>query len=347
MTHLCRLLVALVICLSVVSVRADIDDLGRRATWSQPSPDEVRAELEGWLAGHELTDEQRLQLDALWPPAGGVIPDTDLLEQVAATFAIVLDDVRPLVTLCSQEAAPLSLPTFELLSSGSVPDYVRNNLQLLYGRWLAQRRLFDEASEQLQSLQPEDVVDPASLLFYQGVVHHRLLKKDDCLPTVARLLENEDNIPQRYGVVARLMEADLKPLKPDSLDEIARLMEDIQRRLEFGRAGKRVRDEEDDVIAKLDKMIEEMEKQQQQQQQSGSGSGQNNPQSPMQDSTLPAGGGGPGNVDPNRIGSRSGWGNLHPKQREEVLNQISKDLPAHFREVIEEYFRKIARDSAR
>jgi hypothetical protein len=64
----------------------------------------------------------------------------------------------------------------------------------------------------------------------------------------------------------------------------------------------------------------------------------------MQDS-MPAGGKGPGDVDPKKIGAKSGWGDLPPKQREQAMQQISKDLPAHYREVIEEYFRKIARDS--
>ena len=63
----------------------------------------------------------------------------------------------------------------------------------------------------------------------------------------------------------------------------------------------------------------------------------------MQDSN-PGGGKGPGNVDPKRLGSKSGWGNLPPKERQEALQQISKELPAHYREVIEEYFRKLAKD---
>ena len=51
------------------------------------------------------------------------------------------------------------------------------------------------------------------------------------------------------------------------LDQIARLMSDVQRRLELARAGKKVRDEEESIVAKLEKLIEEKEKQQQQQQQ--------------------------------------------------------------------------------
>ena len=101
------------------------------------------------------------------------------------------------------------------------------------------------------------------------------------------------------------MEADIKPLKDDSLDEIARLMDDIRRRLALARAGKVVRDEEDAVIAKLEKMIDELEKQrqmqQQKQQQAAKPERQRQPNNPLQDSQR-AELKGAGEVDPKNIG---------------------------------------------
>jgi hypothetical protein len=115
--------------------------------------------------------------------------------------------------------------------------------------------------------------------------------------------------------------------------------------LRFARAGTRVRKQEDDVIAKLDKMIEEKEKQQQQQQQSAAaGQGGSRSTAPANDS-IPLGGRGPGDVDQKKIGTKSGWGNLPPKERQEAQQQISKDLPAHFRDVIEEYLERLAQES--
>jgi hypothetical protein len=63
----------------------------------------------------------------------------------------------------------------------------------------------------------------------------------------------------------------------------------------------------------------------------------------MEDSQA-ASNSGPGNVDPKKLGSDSDWGNLPPKERGEALQQLAKDLPSHYREVIEEYFRKLARE---
>jgi hypothetical protein len=61
---------------------------------------------------------------------------------------------------------------------------------------------------------------------------------------------------------------------------------------------------------------------------------------------VPIGGKGPGNVTQKNIGNKAGWGNLPPKEREEALQQIGKDYPAHYRDVIEQYFRKLATENS-
>ena len=146
------------------------------------------------------------------------------------------------------------------------------------------------------------------------------------------------------------MQADIKPLKEDSLDEIARLMNDVERRLALGRTGKTVREKEQSIVDKLDKMIDKLEQQQQQQQQqkqqqknAGNPKGQKAKpgEKPMDDSEI-AGTKGPGDVDQKNIGDGNGWGNLPPAQRTEALQNITKDLPSHYREVIEAYFKRLA-----
>ena len=319
------------------------DELAKRASWAPPSVEQTRGELDKWLATTKIDDAVKAKIAALWPAASEQIEAPELLDRTIDTIALVLPAIQDVAATCRQPLVGASPPQFPQLSDSTLAPMVRNNLRLYVGRWLAQHSFYDEALEQLDGLNPADVVDPASLLFYQSVSHHRLLNKDKCLPAISRLMENEKAIPKRYLTLAKLMDADLRPLKADSLDEVARLMDDIRRRLDFGRAGTKVRKEEDDVIAKLDKMIEELEKQQQQQQQQQGSGGGSSPSSPKADST-PGGMKGPGNVDPKNVGNGRDWGNLPPKERQEALQQISKDLPAHYREAIEEYFRKLARD---
>lgn len=324
---------------------ASAQDLSKRATWQTPTPDEVRTEILGWVEKQQDIDElTRVKIDALWPEAMPAMTGNDLLEQVTATFALVDSQADELVQFCRGQRTRFVPPEFAVLQDESTPELMRNNLSLLLGRWLAQQQLYDETAQVLDGIEPKDVVDPASLLFFQSVAYHRTLDKERGLPVISTLLENEDAIPRRYASVAKLMEADLKPLKEDSLDEIARLMDAIRIELEHARAGKRVRDRQQEVIAKLEKLIDDLEKQRQQQQNSASNS--NAPPSKPADDSQAMGGKGTGKVPPRKLESEADWGNLPPKQREEALQQISKEFPSHFREVIEEYFRKLARDEA-
>jgi hypothetical protein len=119
-------------------------------------------------------------------------------------------------------------------------------------------------------------------------------------------------------------------------------MQDVERRLGHGRANQRVRDVEDEVITMLDKLIEEEEKKQQQQSGASGAAGGSQSSRPAPDS-MPLGGKGPGQVTKRNIGDTAGWGELPPKQREEAMQEIGRDFPAHYREVIEEYFREIAK----
>jgi len=320
------------------------DDLERRATWSIPATADVKARLDDYLAGKRLDETAKLKIEALWPDEAQPIASAELLDRLTTSLAVVEPKAAEIVAAC-HNIVPLPPPNFDGISDQSLPPLVRDNLRLLLARWLAQHDLVDESLEILKDVGPENVADPATLLFYQAVGQHRLLKKDECLAAVTKLLERESDLPRRYVTLARLMEADIKPLKEDSLDEIARMMNDIRRRLALARAGKVVRDEEDAVVAKLEKMIEEMEKQRkerQQKQQANNPRG-NRPNDPLQDSKaaqLRA----PGDVDPKNIGKRDGWGNLPPKERQEVMQQIGRELPAHFRETIEEYFKRLAQE---
>ena len=337
--------VGLAIGICFTALARDTSDLQKRATWTPPSSEQVRQQLDQWLNDAKADEALRQRVDAAWSAPTDGMNDAGLLDRVVAVIAIVDAQTADLVAVM-QSNQFVSPGKHAFLFNEQTPTFVRHNLRLAYGRWLAQQSHFDEALEQLAGMTPQQVVDPAALLFYQAVAYHRLLKKEECISSLAKLLENESRLPKRFVTVAKLMDADIRPLETDSLDEISRLMSDIRRRLNFGHAGKRVRQQEDDVIAKLDKMIKEIEDQLQKMPSSGQGPGGAQSSNPAQDSQN-LGGKGPGDVDQKRIGNKSGWGNLPFKEREQALQQISKDLPAHFREAIEEYFRKLARDGGK
>lgn len=324
----------------LAAAAAPADPLAPLPTLKPPSLEELRRQVQAWLDDRQASDAQRAKVAALWPdhlsPRG-----SELLDRLAETFAAADDRARALVDALSKPRSAAVLPDTAWLESDTTPAFERHNLRLYYARWLSHQRLYDELLDQTTGLEPADVVDPASLLFYRGVACHWLLQKEAGIKTLDRLLHDVLDPPARYRSLAALMRLDLQSLDDKTLDHIARRMDDIQRHLELGRAGQKVVKIEDGVIESLDKLIKEMEEQQKQQQQQASGGGALRPGSPLPDS-KPAGGKGPGEVDRRRIGHTAGWGDLPPKDREQALQQIGKDFPSHYRDVIEQYFRKLA-----
>ena len=306
------------------------------------SPADVVRQLKTWLDAQPIDPAVRQQAIQLWPDKLEGLDGGELLERLADSFALVDPRGRDLVAFCAKPHAPGKLPDFGWLADANLPPLLAKNLRLYYGRYLARESLFEESLDQLLPLDASEVVDPVSLLFYQAVLHQRLLHRNEGLKAVERLVQEAEASPKRYAVLAKLMEADLKNLKEETVDHIARRMDDVRRRLDLGRAGPKVRAVEDGVIESLDKLIKKLEEEQQQQDDAG---GNLRPGSPAQESRIMEGKG-PGEVVQRKVGDKSGWGNLPPKQREEALQQIGREFPAHYREVIEQYFRKLAAEGS-
>ncbi len=309
------------------------------AAWKPLAAEQIKAQALACLEAPKADAAIRSRAEAIWRDLPATATEDDLLVRLAMTYALLDRNAAKLVELCSQPRGQLVLPSQDWLRAAAAPPLLVNNLRLLYARWLIDETLYDEALEQLLGLEPEDVAAPAALLFYQSVVYHSLLNKDSGLKSIGELLQGEESSPRRYVVLARLMQEDLKGLQDDTLDHIARRMNDVRRRLDLGRAGKKVRKRQDGIIESLDKLIKKLEEQQKQCSCSQPGG------NPMPDSKI-AGGKGPGKVDRKNIGSESGWGNLPPKKREEAMQQIGRDFPSHYRDVIEQYFRRLAAEES-
>jgi hypothetical protein len=319
------------------------DPLAGPATWKPPEWAELRGQVLAWLESTDADVETRESVAQHWPESEPVgIPDR--LGYLIETFALADSHVASLTAALAGDGIPRIVPSSNWLTDGKQPKFVTDNCRLYLGRWAAQQQLYDEALEQLDGLTTDDVADPAGLLFYQTVVRQRLLQKKSALESLGRLLQAADYVPRRYLAVAQLMRPDLENLEDDSLDHIARRMDDIRRRLELGRANQKVQEIEGSVIESLDKLIEKAKQQQQQQAQGGAPRG-GQPGEPAPDSRILPGRGS-GEVTKKDIGEGSGWGDLPPKQREAALQQIGREFPAHYRDAIEQYFRRLAGSEA-
>ena len=323
-----------------------LGDFLAEPTWSWPDNDRVLHDLEAWLAEQPLTSVARAEMITAWSAAQTETNSAlDRLDRLAAIASQADPRIAELVEQCRDASAPLVPPAYEWLTDEKTPHFVRDNMRLYFARWLIQVGMYDEALATLADLTTYDVVAPEALLFCQAVAHHHLVHPDDAQALLTRLLERETELPRRYQQLGQLMLKDSESLQDESLDHIARRMKDIRRRLALARAGKTVQEIEDGVIESLDKLIEELEKQQQQQMSQQAQSGGAPSGTPMPDSRL-AEMKGPGKVEQRDIGKTADWGDVPPKDREQALQEIGREFPSHYREVIEQYFRELASDSA-
>lgn len=322
------------------------DRISKKATWQPADAEKISAAFEEWIVDtqvdREIADRVRKWLQEnpvdSPEPLDGIV---DALSVVDPNVERVREELLKKLQSVGEPPQPLAISS--VLENESTAPFVKDHVRLLYGRWLARQKLYDESLAQLDQIEMDKILDPVTLLYHRGLMQHQLLRSDECIQTLSLLLENEDRLPRRYAVLSKMMLADLKQLKKDSLDEISRLMKDAGRRTALHRSGKKVRDQEAEVIQKLDKLIEDLEKQQQQ---SASAA-----QAPRGQATTPLNqpqrmtGKGDGKVQSKRQNDGGNWGDLNPTQREAALTEMARDLPPHYRSVIEEYFRKLAQEN--
>ena len=322
------------------------DELVRRATWEIPDWESLRTRARAWVEAHAdaVPDAKRVErARSLWPieePFDD--PTTDRLDRFAASMAL-LDPRAAGLVAAAERPETADAGWLDERIAVSEPE-LHHVMALFHGRQLVRHGFFDEGRRLLADLDVQAACDPASLLFHRATCEHWLLDAEAGLASLDRLLEQADAIPVRYERLARLMQTDLQALEDESLDHIARRMRDITRRLDLGQAGPRTQSVQDGVVESLDKLIAKIEEQQQQQGESGgagSGAGGSGGSSPMDDSRA-AGGKGPGEVARKDLDDDGEWGDLPPHEREEALQQIAREFPPHYREVIEHYFKRLA-----
>jgi hypothetical protein len=331
---------------AVAAIAYASNDFLPEPSWKPVKAEAVRSQIEAYFDSAAIEPEIQTRVRDRWKSAADEA-GSDILDRLAQSLAKADERVAELITFCSTpHDRGKRLPEFDWLADSDTPELIRHNMRLYLARWLAQQGYYDEAISWTDGLTTGQVVAPDSLLFYRAVAHHQLVDADKADTAIGQLLEGQEKLPTRYQKLADLMRRDVEGLKDDSLDHIARRMDDIRRRLAQGRSGERVQGIENGVIESLDKLIKKAEDQaQQMQQQAAAGNPKSQPNKPMEESRL-AELKGPGKVDKRDIGKSAGWGNLPDKDREKAMQEIGREFPSHYREVIEEYFRRLAAEES-
>lgn len=314
--------------------------------YAPPSVEQAQQATFAWLESRSADEELRQAAKAQWDFGDRVPTPAERFDAVIRTFYLADPEVRELVDACRTGDALRLSQGFAVLSAGGDSPFFTDNLRYFYARYLAVLTMYDESLDLFVQLDPAHVVDPAGCLFYKSVCEHSLLLKDDGLATLSKLLTSTEGVPVRYVTVAELMQADLEALREKSLDEVARQMRDVERRLALGRPGEQTQRVEERIITTLDEIIEKIE----QQQGGGGGGGQGSPRgnqssSPANDSYV-GGATGPGEVEKKDTGRKDGWGNLPDKAQASAKELLDQQFPFHYRQAVEEYLKRIAQREA-
>jgi tetrahydromethanopterin S-methyltransferase subunit G len=222
------------------------------------SAQDAKVKLAVWLKEVGKSDAATLtKLDAIWKDES-----RSTLDRMADSLALGDKIAASLIAEARDASAPAPIVLPAVFKDEKTSEFYRANLGLVYARALANRRVYEEALDTLKMFQASQVADPAAYLFHRAVCEHAMQQKPEATKTILRLLEEGASIsPDRYKTVATLMLLDMHTWKDKDLGDIARKMDNIERRLEIARGGPETRRQQREVLNRLDEMIKKLENQ--------------------------------------------------------------------------------------
>lgn len=325
-----------------VSGQTEAQQTEARVTFAKMPADQVRTELLQWLATSGAEQPVLEKVIARWADNEALVglSGEELLDLLVSSFADADSAAQRLLTE-SHGAGPVADIIFDGIRSAPL---FQDQLRLFHARWLTQHRYYDEALPLLSDLLPENVVDPAGLLFYRAVCQSQLLQRQEALNSLSLLLHNTLDVPGRLRIVAEVMQQELAAQVEDGMEQISLLMRDVERRLDLGRSGQNTQKQEDAIIAALDKLLEDMdEKNKQQGGGGGTGGSSNNPAgSQGADRSQIKGSTGKGDADHKELEEGGKWGLLNARAEAKARELIRQKFPSNFLDQIGRYTKKLA-----
>jgi len=332
--------------------------------------DAAKVKLAAWLKEVGKSDAaSTAKLDAIWKET-----NRSVLDRVADSFALGDPVAAQLMAEARDPLAPAPIVLPAVFKNEKTSAFYKANLGLIYARALINRRVYEEALSTLKLFGPDQVVDPAAFLFHRAVCEHAMQQKPEAGKTIVRLLEEGAAIsPDRYKTVATLMLLDMHTWKDKDLGDIARKMDNIERRLDIARGGPETQRQQKEVLNRLDELIKKLENAEKKKKKdgekkpgppmpgggkpgddecpdgSGEGQGQGqgppkgaNPSSNPATDSANAAAQSTGEVEQGKFKKLvSDWGRLPPREQQRALQELTQGMSPRHREAIENYFRNL------
>jgi hypothetical protein len=219
------------------------------------TPEAGRAQAEAWLKKAGKFDPAAFE--KVWAE------DVSVLDRTIATLELGSPEAQRAMAVARNAAteAPKEVPA--VLRDETADPYLRSNLALGFARALTTGRVYEESLAALAGVKAEATVDPAAYFFHRAVAEHALMKKDDAMRSIVRLLDDVSGAPDRYAMLGRILFVEMATWKKDEKDlaNIRRLMDNSERRLGQARGGKTTQDIQKRIVFRLDELIKEKENQ--------------------------------------------------------------------------------------
>lgn len=220
------------------------------------APEVAKAQAEAWLK--KVGKFDAAAFEKIW-----ATPEASVLDRTLATLEFGSDDAKKVLAAAkaADVDAPKAVPA--IVTDEKQDTYFRANLALGFARGMTNGRVYEESLTALSGIKAEQTVDPSSYYFHRAVAEHALIKKDDAMRSIVRLIDDVADAPDRYKMLATIMFLDMGNWKKDEKDlaNIRRLMDNSERRLELARAGKVTQDIQKKIVFRLDELIKELEQQ--------------------------------------------------------------------------------------
>ncbi len=211
---------------------------------------------------------------------------------------------------------------------------------------------YEKSNEILSTFLPKKD-ERAKYYYLQAVNHFALNDRKNFLKSIEDFdFVSNSETPVRYRNLVLAMKHDLEQWDATPLNDIQRDMRKSADRLENSYAGKKTQNIQEEIVKKLDKLIKEEEDKK------NKANASNNPNPsdpngktvPGQDKipnmpapdTIIMGGKGDGKVDEKVLRKiAEQWGTLPPAARAKVVQDLTKELPPKYEQLIKNYFESL------
>lgn len=305
--------------------------------------DQIKTELLQWLASSGADREDLKTATQDWADDETLAGRSgeELLDLLITSFADV-DTAAARLMADSYGTRPPEEIVFDGIRETAI---FRNQIQQFRARWMVQHRFYDDALPLLAELVPENVVDPAGLLFYRAVCQSQLMQRREAIDSLSLLLHSTSDVPERFRVVAELLNEELSDRKDDGLSKVSQLMQDVERRLELEQSGAKTQQQEIAIVDALDQLLEKMENEKKKN--SGGSGGSGSPQNSQgaqgaNQSQIKGGNSATGEADRKKLTENGKWGMMNQKAETKARELIRQKFPSNFLDQIGRYTKRIA-----